>query len=273
MKSQEFAGLSAQERKIISHFSALEQNSLNTDDVIKVHPCKRETANQLLSRLTKKGWLQRLKHGLYTIVPLSSSTGTPAIENVLPLAMDLFRPAFISGWSAAEHWNLTEQIFNSVSVATLAHQRKNDQAIGNIQYRTRTLKKDQFFGTKTVWFGSRTVEIADPSRTIIDILDLPRFGGGGRHMVDIISQYWRSNMCNPDLLLDYALRYKHGAVFKRLGFLAEKLNAPVSKEWLQSCQNHISKGISNLDPDGSKSGNIISKWNLKINLPLNDNEK
>ncbi|MFH0837675.1 MAG: hypothetical protein V1880_00195, partial [Patescibacteria group bacterium] len=78
---------------------------------------------------------------------------------------------------------------------------------------------------------------------------------------------------NPDLLLEYALKYKRGAVFKRLGFLAEKLNAPVSKEWLNSCQNHISKGISNLDPDGPKSGSIIIKWNLRINLPLNDTQK
>lgn len=268
MKEQEFAGLSMQERKIISHFSALERDTLNADDLIKLHPCKRETANQILSRLAKKGWLQRLKHGFYTIVPLSSTTATPAIENVWPLAMDLFRPAFISGWSAAEHWDLTEQIFNSVSVATLSPQRKSIQVIGNIKFCTRTLKKEQFFGTKTVWFGSKAVEIADPSRTLIDILDLPRFGGGGRHTVDIVSQYWHADIHNPDLLLEYALRYKRGAVLKRLGFLAEKFNAPVSKEWLQSCQNKISKGISYLDPDGPKSGNIISKWNLRINFPL-----
>ena len=268
MKKQEFAGLSTQERKIISHFSALEKDTINADDLVEFHSCKRVSANKILSRLTQKGWLQRLKHGRYTVVPLSSTTASPVIENVYPIAMDLFRPVFISGWSAAEYWDLTEQIFNSISVATLSPQRESIQIIGNIKFRTRVLEKEQFFGTKTVWFGSKAVEIADPSRTLIDILDLPRFGGGGRHMIDIVKQYWLSDMRDPNLLLDYALRYNRGSVFKRLGFLAEKLNAPVSEKWLNTCQKHISKGISYLDPDGPKSGNIISKWNLRINIPI-----
>jgi len=268
MIHQELSGLSLQEREIISHFSALEQDALSVNELLQFHPFKRDTANQILSRLAKKGWLQRLKHGVYAIVPLSSTTATPAIENVWPLAMSLFKPAFISGWSAAEHWDLTEQIFNSVSIATLAPQRESIQVIGNITFRTRMLKKEQFFGAKMVWFGSKIVEIADPSRTLIDILDLPSFGGGGRHMVDVVRQYWHSALRNPDLLLDYAIRYNRGSVFKRLGFLAEKFGAPVSEQWIDSCRKNITKGISYLDPDGPKSGPIISKWNLRINLPI-----
>ncbi len=268
MKEREFSGLSSQERVIISHFSALEQSTINADSLIKFHPCKRVTANQILRRLFQKGWLQRFKRGVYAIVPLSSITNSPAIEDVLSLSMDLFSPAFISGWSAAEHWDLTEQMFNSISIVTKVSQRKNVQLIGNIKFRTRTQKEELFFGIKTVWFGSKAVKIADPSRMLIDILDLPSFGGGGRHTIDIVNNYWHSDACNPDLLLNYALQYKRGSVFKRLGFLAEKLNAPVSDEWLRSCQRHVSKGISFLDPEGPNSGSINSKWNLKINLPI-----
>jgi predicted transcriptional regulator of viral defense system len=103
---------------------------------------------------------------------------------------------------------------------------------------------------------------------VIDILDLPRFGGGGRHTIDIIRKYWNSDRCDPDRLFDYAMRYKRGSVFKRLGFLVEKFNAPVSAEWLQRCHGKLSKGISYFDPDGPTSGKIVSKWNLRINLPL-----
>ncbi len=268
MKKKNFAGLSAQERKIVSNFSANEQVTVGPDDVIAIHPCPRGTANQILSRLARKGWLQRLKHGVYSVVPLSSSISKPVIEDAWSLAMDIFRPAFISGWSAAEHWDLTEQIFNSVSVVTMINQRKAEQTIGSVRFRTRTLTKERFFGTKTVWFGSHVVEIADPSRMVIDILDLPRFGGGGRHTIDIIRQYWQSEMCDPDLLLDYAKRYKRGSVFKRLGFLTEEVGARVSEEWIQSCRKNLSKGISFLDPNGPATGQIVSKWNLRINLPL-----
>ena len=65
-------------------------------------------------------------------------------------------------------------------------------------------------------------------------------------------------------------RFKKGSVFKRLGFLAEALKAPVSKSWVDACHGHISKGITLLDPDGPKTGPIVTKWNLRINIPLND---
>jgi predicted transcriptional regulator of viral defense system len=268
MKKRKFAGLSTLERKILSHFSALETLTITADDLIKLKSHNRETANLILSRLALKGWLLRLKQGVYMIVPLSSSTSSPMIENVLPLAMVLFKPAFISGWTAAEHWNLTEQIFNSISVVTLTPQRKNIQIIGNVKYRVRVLHRDQFFGFKTIWLGSNYFDIADPSRTIIDILDLPRFGGGTRNVIDIFKAYWHSEFCDPNLLLEYATQYKRGSVFKRLGYLAEKLDAPVSKNWYQICEKNISKGISFLDPDGAKSGDIISKWHLQINIPI-----
>lgn len=264
----ELAGLSKQERKIIGHFSANEMVKVDADDLIEAHPCKRETANQILGRLARKGWLQRLKRGVYTQVPLYSLTPDPVIEEAWPLAMNLFFPAFISGWSSAEHWDLTEQIFNSICVITTTSQRKVHQTIGGIAFRTKTIKNDDFFGTKKVWFGSTPVDIADPSRMIIDILDLPQLGGGGRHSIDILTQYWRSDLNDPDLLLEYAVRYNRGSVFKRLGFLTEEIGAPVPPEWIELCRKNISTGISNLDPDVKSIGKIVSKWNLRVNLPI-----
>jgi predicted transcriptional regulator of viral defense system len=126
----------------------------------------------------------------------------------------------------------------------------------------------RFFGSKTEWFGSREVQIADPSRMVIDILDSPAFGGGGRHTVDVFRKYLGTEFFNPSLLLDYAKRYERGSIFKRLGFLAEECKAPVSDEWKLFCQSRMSKGITKLDPDSPAKGRIVTKWKLRINLPL-----
>jgi predicted transcriptional regulator of viral defense system len=112
------------------------------------------------------------------------------------------------------------------------------------------------------------VEIADPSRLIIDILDKPEFGGGGRHVIDIIQSYWNSKNQNAEKLLNYAIQYGKGSVIKRIGFLAEEFNAPVTKEWLKKCNQSITSGISNLDPGSYSKGRISSNWNLRINLPI-----
>lgn len=268
METEKLAGLSAQERRIIGHMASTERVTFGPEDLIGIHPCERRTANKILSRLCRKGWLQRLKHGVYALVPLSSTAAEPIVEDAWPLAMDVFEPAFISGWSAAEHWDMTEQIFNSISVVTTSAQRATAQRIGNISFRIRIVPQNRFFGSKKVWFGSKVVAIADPSRMIVDILDLPSFGGGGRHTVDIIRQYWRSDQFDAPLLLDYAIRYGKGSLFKRLGFLSEALSAPVTNEWISVCQSHISSGITVLDPGGSSKGKIFSKWGLKVNIPL-----
>lgn len=263
------AGLSAHEREVVSLFAAEEKPSLGVEDLLRLRPEQdRAAAQQTLVRLCRKGWLHRLRRGTYALVPLSSLSATPVVEDAWPLAMDLFNPAFISGWSAAEHWDFTEQVFNTVAVVTTKPQRRVLLDSGGIRYRTRVVTKARFFGATTVWLGSKAVEVADPSRMIIDILDLPSFGGGARHAVDVVRAYWRSDLKNPALLLDYAKRYGRGAVFKRLGFLAETAHASVDEKWLHECREHMSAGVSNLDPDGPPRGKIVSRWRLRINIPI-----
>ena len=142
------------------------------------------------------------------------------------------------------------------------------QKIGGVNCRVWVRKPEFFFGITTIWFGSNKVDVANPSRLIIDILDMPDFGGGGRHTIDIVQAYWNSEFYDSDKLLDYAIKYNKGTVFKRLGFLAEHFNVPGTKKWLEKCQSYQSSGISSLDPGAPKKGKISSRWNLQINLPL-----
>ena len=267
-KSKDLGGLSSQEREIISLAVAEERATISADDLQLARHCSRSAAHQILSRLERKGWLQRLRRGVYAVVPLGSLQRYPAIENGWSVAMAVFQPAFISGWTAAEHWDLTEQIFNTIAVVTTTRQRRAMHTIGGVRFRVRTVDEDRFFGAHPVWVGSTSIQVADPSRTLIDIADLPKLGGGGRHMVDVVRAYWRSEHRDPQLLLDYAKRYGRGTVFKRLGFLAETFQAAVDEPWLQAFRASITQGITNLDPDAPPKGRIISRWNLRVNLPL-----
>jgi predicted transcriptional regulator of viral defense system len=266
--SAELRGLSTQERAIVSVLDADERRTVTVDDVINVHACSRPVAHQILSRLHRKGWLRRIKRGVYTLVPLSSRTNAPAMEDSWAIAMTLFRPAFISGWSAAEHWDLTEQVFNAVAVVTTQRQRSREQVVGGVRFILRTLPTKRFFGARRVWSGSTSVQVADPSRMLIDILDAPRFGGGGRHTLDVAMAYWRSPHKDPDRLLDYAIRFGRGSVFKRLGFTAEESGADVPRAWLEQCRARISKGIADLDPDVTSKGPVSQGWRLRINIPV-----
>ena len=263
------AGLSAAERDLLDKLMAEERVTVGAEDGMELRGVARPAASRILSRLEAKDWVRRVKRGLYMPIPLGAGSREPAVEDAWLLAMRLFAPCHISGWSAAEHWDFTEQIFNAVAVVTSAPQRRGEQAYAGVRFRVRTIPEGKLFGSRKVWVGPHAVSIADPSRTLIDILDAPEMGGGGRHMVDVVRAYWRSDKANVEALLDYAIRYGRGTVFKRMGYLAERFGS-VPNAWLAQCQEHVTKGVSEFDPAGPKRGKIVSRWNLRVNVPIDE---
>jgi len=266
---KETRGLSTRERNIIGEFMRKRRMTVTSQDVAKQFDLSRPLATQILLRLERKGWLQRGKQGAYIFVPLSSLTPETMPEDPWALAMEFFAPCYISGFTAAEYWELTEQIFNTVVVYSTRPQRRTTQKLANVTFRIHRIAESGLFGTKKIWRNNIPVLVADPHRTLIDVLDNPELGGGGRHMLDIAHAYWKSGKADPQLLLQYAARLERGAIFKRLGFSAESWGA-VTQEWLSQCKEHVSAGISKLDPSGSDKGKILTRWRLRINLPLGE---
>jgi predicted transcriptional regulator of viral defense system len=50
----------------------------------------------------------------------------------------------------------------------------------------------------------------------------------------------------------------------------EVLKAPLGEEWFETCRSHVTKGICELDPEAPKQGRIVTRWNLRINVPWED---
>jgi predicted transcriptional regulator of viral defense system len=217
---------------------------------------------KLLSRWNKKGWLSRLRRGQYAIVPLESKTVDVVLEDPFAVAEKLFGPCYIGGWSAAEHWGLTEQIFRSIIVITAQIPRKREQTIKGTTFLLKSVSTKKLFGLKSVWKGQVKVSISDPSRSIVDLLDDPILGGGIRPAADIFLNYLKSDKRDLKSLLGYAKELGNGAVFKRLGFLLERYE-PNETEIIDTCRANLSKGNSKLDP-GMAADALVTRWRLWV---------
>lgn len=263
------AGLGQAERHVIDTMTRLGKLVIRTDDLEKELHYTKTNSNLILSRLSKKGWLQRLRSGVYRIIAFGADNTNPTPEDAWAVAMELFSPCYITGWTAAEHWELTEQIFNSTIIFSAQKQRKKQHSIAGLIYRTKFIPLEDIFGTKKIWSSNKQILIADIHRTIIDILDDPEIGGGGRHTIDIVKNYWQKKEANIESLCQYAEKLKHGAVIKRLGFVAEKIMG-LSSPLLEDLHSKIKTGIIKFDPNGPNSGPIITRWGIRINIPLGD---
>jgi len=226
---------------------------------------------RFLAYLADAGWLTRIKRGLYATVPLDVVEPAAWREDPWIVAAKLFSPFYIGGWSACEHWGLTDQIFKETVVVSGRTIRRRHMEIQGVPFYIKVVDRDKIFGTETVWRGRTRVFVSDPVRTVVDILDDPKIAGGIRHVADIIKAYLSHERRNDSLLLEYAHKLGNRTVFKRLGYLLEaaKVN---DVTLIETCHKAISSGISLLDPSAPRKGRFVRRWNLRVNVTVDSGE-
>jgi predicted transcriptional regulator of viral defense system len=260
MKS--IGGLSRSSREQLARILRDSKEAITVEQAATSLGISNNEASRKLSRWAQQGWVSRVRRGLYIPVPLESRTPDIALEDPWIVAAELYAPCYIGGWTAAEYWDLTEQIFRSVAVMTASKPRKRNPNIKGSSFVLRTIPKRALFGTKPVWRGSVKVNVSDPSRTVLDMLNDPSVGGGLRPTVDVFRAYLQSSSKDVQLLVSYSERLGNGAVFKRLGFLLERL-APTETSAIETCRSRLSKGKAKLDPS-LPAKRLSTKWQLWI---------
>jgi len=231
------------------------------EDATKALGVDRHAASKVLARWQKQGWLKRVGRGIYAPVPLDALTTEQVLKDPWVLVPALFAPGYIGGWTAAEHWDLTEQLFRSIFVFTARPFRSKEQTVQGVSFTLRRIPEDALFGIKTLWRGSARVPISDKHRTIVDLLADPATGGGIRHVERCLANYLRDKEASADTLISYAEKLGNGAVFKRLGFLVSQ--APGNEALAESCRQRLTQGNAKLDP-ALPSRRLVKAWRLWI---------
>jgi predicted transcriptional regulator of viral defense system len=248
-------------RAQISMLVAASGDVIRIDDAVRVLQLPRAEAAKALSRWTSQGWLRRVGSGAYVPASIDSLASEHVLQDPWVLVPALFSPAYIGGRTAAEHWDLTEQIFNDIVVMTAQPVRAKNQIRHGAQFALKHIQRKQIFGTKVVWRGQTKVAVSDMHRTIVDMLDDPASGGGIQHVADCLANYLKRPDRDDGRLIEDAERLGNGAVFKRLGFLTERLIE--GDPLIALCQARLTTGNAKLDPL-LKASRLVSRWRLWI---------
>jgi predicted transcriptional regulator of viral defense system len=227
-------------------------------------------ATAKLGALTRRGWLLRVRRGLYYVLPLEAEPGKPTtFDDPWVLAREAFSPCYVGGWSAAEYWGLTEQLFRSTLVVTAANIRSRSTQMLGHEFRLFWVPEKRITGATLVWRGSERVLVSDRERTIIDCLRNPALCGGIRHTVQVIREYGSSKEHNFGKLIETARAAANGAAWKRLGYVAEML-WPSERPLISESLRHLTAGYVKLDPTVRKNGKMLRRWRLRVNVKLSD---
>lgn len=260
------AGISARGRAELVMVLGAGRRFITPTDVAEALGGDTDTAAKKLSRWAKDGWVRRVRRGLYIGVPVDAANPSAWSEDALVVATEVWSPCYFTGWTAAHHWALTEQVFRTTVLKTPKRVRAATTRLLDHDYLVAHVDPDLLsWGLKTEWRENVRLRFADPARTVVEILDRPKLGGGIRHGAEVLRTYLDDHA--PMLLVDAGDRLGNRAVFKRLGYLLEALGLD-QPALMSACQDRMSTGVSTLDPDGPPGGHRVMRWGLRVNVTV-----
>ena len=263
----EVSGISRENRRIVEELHRTFSEPFTAAEAAQRLDLDPARARRLTRYLADRGWLDRVRRGLYLPVPLDSHRSGRAHMDPWVVGSSVFGPAYIAGWSAAEHWDLTEQIFRSVLMATSRHPKDRRPTVGDTRFVIHTVPSSKHVGLVPVWRGGSRVQVTDPAKTIVDVLSDPSWGGGIRSVSEMLDEYLHRDHRDDSKLVDYGDLVGNGAMFKRLGYLLERTEPRVGA-LVDACRARRSRGINDLDPAVNAAGPILSTWGIRLNVEL-----
>lgn len=257
--------ISTQSGELLAFFNERGKPCFDCVEAFKAKPnSKDEAVRKLLSDMTKRGLLMRLKSGVYYIIPYEQDA-----ESFIPdwhlLAECLVSGAdhYIGYYSALQIHNLITQPSLKEQIVVAKQILPSEIKIKNVSFQFVYHNEKHFFGAKKIWIDNfNRVSCSDLEKTFIDCLFKPEYVGG---IVEIARAIYASrDKIKFDKLLDYAIKFDSQAVIKRLGFLLETLD--IGQEITGELQRIKSSSYALLDTELPQTGKRISRWSIQQNL-------
>ena len=222
---------------------------------------------KLLTMMRQRGLIARIKAATYLI--LQTGSENTQLKNWPILARELAGsdPYFISYYSAMRMHGMTAHPL--LEVYLTLPKRRSARKISGITYRFIYSKSEHFWGAAKHWATKQEqIQVSDLERTVLDTLDRPDLCGG---FIEVARGIWgKQKEMDQERLSQYAKKFHSKAAIKRLGYILEIFCAG---------SNHIpalwestagTKDYVLLDPHGPKEGKYVSRWRIRLNVPLEE---
>ncbi len=259
--------ISTQSNQLLSYFVGQGMNCFEYNQAFLALPDSSLSAvRELLSDMTRRGLLMRIKEGVYYIIPYEADAETfmpdwHLIADCLVKGSD----HYVGYYSALQIHNLITQPSLKEQVVVSKQLRPSVIIIKKVPFQLIYHNENHFFGHKKIWIDDfHKVECSDLEKTLIDCLFKPDYAGGIVEIAKAVHQS-KANI-NFDTLLDYAIRFKSQAVIKRLGFILETLE--IGKSIVRELLKLKTTSYILLDTELPKSGKMISRWSIQQNIEV-----
>lgn len=233
--------------KLIAKYGLL----VNFDQIRKelANDYSRQQVRNLAVKMSKNGWLVRIKKGVYHIANLESRGFTNI--SIFVIAQNLVKESYVSFELALQYHSMFDQYLKMVmSVCIKKHTPKEIQGI---IYRFVKTQKNNFYGWREEQIEGQRVKIATPEKAILDMLRFHRT----IYSLDIVLEKLREYRNSFDAKKFQEFSKSQSITVQRiLGFLFDK--ADFDSDPILQLVKDI-KGASIMTKDSKR---FSAKWSL-----------
>ena len=227
------------------------------------------TRESILAYHTKTGRIVRIRRGLYAVAPPGSDGESFPIDPYL-ITSRLARDSVLSHHTALQFHGRAHTVWQQFSYQATRPAipltfRSN--VFRGTRFPSALVNRDsQMFDVLTVERANVSLRVASLERTLVDVLNRPRYSGGWEEV-------WRSlesvEFFDLDRVVEYALLLKNATTVARVGFFLEQHRDPlmVGEAHLARLRRHRPRGPHYLDR-ARRGGRLVPDWNLVVPMDV-----
>lgn len=258
--------LSKNEAKVILDLEWRAQKTVTAAELRSMLGASAGYARFVAHRLVEKGWLERVRPGLFQLIP--ADRGREGLGDTNPLAIGamLIAPSFYSFGTACTHHAFTEQVFAEVYVICCASKRP--ATVRGTRYVFVSVPEDGFFGYEEADVLGVKVKMATKERALLDALDRPRYAGGIGEVSRIVAK--AASRVSWGTVLELAQRWNESALVQRLGYFLDLHRvelSPTVRSGLLALVAPRSKVHLGPRNEWGTSGRLVPSWGIIENVP------
>ena len=258
--------LSKNEAKVILDLEWRGQPTVTLAELHQALGASESYARFFAHKLVQKRWLERLRPGLFRLVPAARGREGVADANPLTAGAVLVSPYFFSFGTACTHHGLTEQVFAEVYLA--CQERRRPVTVRGKRYVFVEVPPERFFGETQLTVLGEPVQMATIERAVLDALDRPQHAGGLGEVSRIVSR--AASRVSWPTFLDLARRWQAASVIQRLGCLLDLHRVEIPAD-VRATLVELTRGASKIQLGPrvrwGHAGKLMQPWNVVENVP------
>lgn len=199
-----------------------------------------------LSLLVQRGWLVRIKRGVFAVAGLESHS----FANMSPLSVSqiLVAESYVSFEFALAHHGVFDQLPSKLTAVTEGRPKK--YTFQNLEYEFKKIKSGLYFGFEEITVDNGKANVAELEKAFLDFL----YFRIDTYSIDLVLEKLKEGRddLNLEKLFSYATKYPV-SVQRRLGYLLDLADIETDKLYF---------GVKSRR-DFSKLTNTSTKFNAK----------